>query len=388
MLNWETMRTGIYLRILRWKIKDRALSKFWKIIILSVFPATALGFVIWHFKLWEHWHQFPQIDAWLDIVLGTFLLAIVPFAMAAYGGHVAAESIEDLKRRRSVKLKFWVICVVGIVLAFIQQYRYITQDSASKLKTGKVEDAVLGQLRKLHEEGPTLTPEQTETKRRGEIESMLRGQFILSHDPIDPDILLGNKMPPDGWMNERLRQMHEQWSVAKPPDMTKPIIIPKPDVTAKFVYPQEIALELTNHSQTVVKDPTVLLLLFDLDGPGDQPSPLQIPLALGPNEYIKSGSYIVPLTVTGNSSLKNTIRKGDRILGWVSVTCLDCVSTNSYWVYAVHGSGGWYSPCEKGKHPQLNAISKNWHNFVKYGDAYLSGTVPIERRIPIDDTIP
>ncbi|HEX3570225.1 MAG TPA: hypothetical protein VHU44_05325 [Acidobacteriaceae bacterium] len=164
----------------------------------------------------------------------------------------------------------------------------------------------------------------------------------------------------------------------------------EPDVTAKIVYADEIALVLLNHSQVVVKNPTILLMLFDLDGPADKtpPSPLPINLPGGDGVFIKPGSYMIPLALTGHPNVKNEIKKGDRIVGWFSVTCPDCTNTNVYWVYAIHGSGGWYAPCEKGQYPQLNAITKNWGSFVKYGEAFLGGTVPIDRRIPIADEVP
>src|SRR5271157_2773053 len=67
---------------------------------------------------------------WWDITLGTGVLAIVPFWLAAYGGHVAAEPIEDARRRRNIKLKFWGIAFLGVVAAFIQQYRAAVADQA------------------------------------------------------------------------------------------------------------------------------------------------------------------------------------------------------------------------------------------------------------------
>jgi hypothetical protein len=60
---------------------------------------------------------------WADVLLGTAILAIVPFLLAAYGGHVAAEAIPDPHKRRNVKFLFWSLFVIGIFLAFWQQIR-------------------------------------------------------------------------------------------------------------------------------------------------------------------------------------------------------------------------------------------------------------------------
>ncbi|HEX3438286.1 MAG TPA: hypothetical protein VHT24_16075, partial [Pseudacidobacterium sp.] len=40
----------------------------------------------------------------------------------------------------------------------------------------------------------------SEADRRKAIETVLRNQYILTHNPIDPEILAGNKMPPQDWM--------------------------------------------------------------------------------------------------------------------------------------------------------------------------------------------
>jgi hypothetical protein len=182
-----------------------------RVLFVGFLALCVLAFTAWQFRKGI---RLPVADAWIDIVLGTCLLAIVPFAMAAYGGHVAAESIEDPEQRKRVKRRFWQICFFGVVLAFIQQYRSINQDVASKSKTNQVEGAILGQLHNLHEQGHALTPEQAEAKRREDIQSLLRDQYILSHDPVDPLILAGNAPPPQEWVNRRLSEMGEKWTVS------------------------------------------------------------------------------------------------------------------------------------------------------------------------------
>jgi hypothetical protein len=168
----------------------------------------------WRAKFWHHLAP----DEWVDILLGTFLLAIVPFAMAAYGGHIAAEGIADLKRRRTVKSIFWLACAIGVGLAFVQQYRSVKQASASQTKTGQVEGAILGQLQSLHNQKP-LTATETEAKRREDVMVMLRGQYILEHENVPSAVVEGTEAPPAAWLNERLRQLNENWTVS---DAVKP----------------------------------------------------------------------------------------------------------------------------------------------------------------------
>ena len=199
---------------------------------LMVFLIGGIAATIWHFRYIVMIVGERRLGAvWIGILLGTALLAIVPFAMAAYGGHVAAESIADPKQRRKVKLKFWAICIFGVALAFVQQYRAITSDAAARTKTEHVEGAILGQLQSLHEQGHPLTPEQAEIKRRADIMTLLRGQYILTHGNITSGILDGTESLPAQWLNQKLHDMGETWTVAEEEPRRGTVIIPRSYLT-------------------------------------------------------------------------------------------------------------------------------------------------------------
>jgi hypothetical protein len=51
----------------------------------------------------------------------------------------------------------------------------------------------------------------SEVEQRKRIEDLLRNEYILSTNPVDPAILAGIKMPPDDWMNEQLAKMGVKW---------------------------------------------------------------------------------------------------------------------------------------------------------------------------------
>jgi hypothetical protein len=51
-----------------------------------------------------------------------------------------------------------------------------------------------------------------EVDRRQNIEKALRGKYILSHDNVSPDVLAGTEFPPADWMNQRLRELGENWT--------------------------------------------------------------------------------------------------------------------------------------------------------------------------------
>jgi len=62
----------------------------------------------------------------------------------------------------------------------------------------------------------------TEATRREHLTASLRDQYILTHNPIDPEILAGTKMPPNDWMSKRLAELGEKWTVTPSSDRTTP----------------------------------------------------------------------------------------------------------------------------------------------------------------------
>jgi hypothetical protein len=58
-----------------------------------------------------------------------------------------------------------------------------------------------------------LNAQASEIDRRQNIEKALRGEYILSHDNVSPEVLAGTQFPPADWMNRRLRELGESWTV-------------------------------------------------------------------------------------------------------------------------------------------------------------------------------
>ena len=95
----------------------------------------------------------------IDFLLAVVVLAAVPFWMAAYGGHVAAESITDVRHRRYVRLKFWGIGLVGLFVAFAYQYRVTKSDESKRQATQLWQTSVTNQLTAMRG-NPTYSKEQ------------------------------------------------------------------------------------------------------------------------------------------------------------------------------------------------------------------------------------
>ena len=74
-----------------------------------------------------------------DFLLGTFVLAVVPLFMAAYGGHLAALTLNDPRVRRNAKFIFWGSCLFGILVAAVYQYRAGKIDEEREYKSARAE---------------------------------------------------------------------------------------------------------------------------------------------------------------------------------------------------------------------------------------------------------
>jgi hypothetical protein len=65
--------------------------------------------------------EFP----WADFLINIVTFAVVPGLLAAYGGYLAAEAIQDVKRSRRVKRYFWFLFAAGVITTAWQQYRVV-----------------------------------------------------------------------------------------------------------------------------------------------------------------------------------------------------------------------------------------------------------------------
>jgi hypothetical protein len=103
----------------------------------------------------EAYTRMYSLDFWLAVAV----LAAVPLWMAAYGGHVAAESISDKRRRLSVRLRFWGIGFLGLAVAFAYQYRTAKSDESRQDATKEWQNSVTKQLTAI-QDNPAYSKEQ------------------------------------------------------------------------------------------------------------------------------------------------------------------------------------------------------------------------------------
>ncbi|MBB5066393.1 hypothetical protein [Granulicella mallensis] len=203
MIDSHYVQRSAYLRLLRWRICFRYLHKVFKIlgsISLGLFCVAAL--------LWHHFGTDLSLPVLADST--PILLAIVGIIMSF---------IPPKKETAHIVACFVLIVIALVGTAVLTAVRLRGENShKAEINTlGAKLDAVGSQNTKLsnfliEERG---TGRMTEADRRRGIETTLRNEYILSHDPIDPEILAGTKMPPAAWMKEKLHDLGENWTVSE-----------------------------------------------------------------------------------------------------------------------------------------------------------------------------
>ena len=200
MFQWPEVFRRLFLACLKLRILARYISRVWIFIALFI-PAILVVSIVW-----RHFGN----ETCLPILADTtpILLAIVGIVMSYLPPK---------------KETHWVMTIVlflaggvGTVIISINRSAgdtaHRSEVKALNEKIGTVQNQNTAILTTLTN-GSLAGQRISEAERRQNVEKVLRNEYILSHDPIDPNIVAGTKMPPESWINERLRQLGEKWTV-------------------------------------------------------------------------------------------------------------------------------------------------------------------------------
>lgn len=160
-----------------------------------------------------------------------------------------------------------------------------------------------------------------------------------------------------------------------------------PDIEASIVNPTDIAMEYMNNSDAIVKDVRSLVMIWNLDNLDSENRGL-LPKAnvLTRDLILQPKTYSMPYPIASDPLNMPFVKLGDRLFGIFTATCGDCKNNKGYWIYAVAGKGGWYSPWEKNRHPRPNDLGKTAKAIAENVDEHLDFFVPDKtKRIPIGD---
>jgi hypothetical protein len=159
-----------------------------------------------------------------------------------------------------------------------------------------------------------------------------------------------------------------------------------PDIGMEFVSPNDVSFRMVNLSNSLLRDPKYGFALVDLDGPrtvgsGDSAIPqiLPIPAATNFGDFLRARQkYIQRPIVTTFPAVKAIVKPNDRIFGFVSVSCPNCIKERKYWLYFVNGIGGWY--CEI---PDESPAGLPIQGMLRDPDSVLASIAPPNKRITI-----
>lgn len=117
----------------------------------------------------------------------------------------------------------------------------------------------------------------------------------------------------------------------------------QPDVHLALFYTDNFSVQVINKGKKIARDTLYQGLFLNLSRPSK--NAFQWANAI-PTEvkYIRPGSSFSPTEVTWHFGNGDTpLKQGDRLFGYMSVQCTDCVQDRIYWVYFEYAGEGSYS---------------------------------------------
>lgn len=183
------------------------------------------------------------------------------------------------------------------------------------------------------------------------------------------------------WLMPSLAQDRESEEVKKigPAPTPQPTQQEQPDISARLVYPKGLAVLLVNESNVVLREPKYFPVLWNLDGE-KWSNPLPIPAASG--DWIRPGLTQGPNALITQPQISPLVKQGDRLFGAIQVSCPDCERVRAYWVYAIHGVGGWYADFPEDKYPDFSALMKLMPE-IRHNPEQFFAEVSHDKRKPI-----
>jgi hypothetical protein len=127
-----------------------------------------------------------------------------------------------------------------------------------------------------------------------------------------------------------------------------------PDLKLTFSLSKNPAALASLVKPSVAKTVNIGAVLWDLDAFNGHSLNLQSFTA----EYVKENQPSGPVQLLTQNVIGNPVKPGHRIFGFVSVSCIDCVTFHAYWIYfRFEEDGGWYAELPPGQSPQLKLLA-------------------------------
>lgn len=221
----ESLGHWFALRVLKWRVVIRAhplRTRFLLLISISVVLVIAFRHLLWiHVPIWVKAISHPIfVAAQSHPLFGRtvhVLFNAIPdtaFALLAVSGLaylVPKKYLDKIEELGWVRIFLLILFVTfgfsAIVINAIKSENQEFKDAQNEDRMGVV-------LKSVTNIQIALSPksvQMTEVQRRQHLLDSVRDQYILEQKDVDPEILSGNKMPPDTWLNQKLSAMGEIW---------------------------------------------------------------------------------------------------------------------------------------------------------------------------------
>jgi hypothetical protein len=176
-------------------------------------------------------------------------------------------------------------------------------------------------------------------------------------------------------------QQHPQLASngSQPVTIVKPKAQIKPDIAMALLYPEEFAVVILNRSSVLLDKPKWSFAIWDLDKPDSAGRPSVLPIPTAEGDWVRGHEALGPMSAI--AQVETLIKPGDRLFGYITVLCPECLRDRAYWIYATFKQGGWFSEVKTG-FPDLSLIARNLATIQANPDGFFSA-VPQSDRIPI-----
>jgi hypothetical protein len=115
----------------------------------------------------------------------------------------------------------------------------------------------------------------------------------------------------------------------------------EPVLEARLAY-ADPSIVIMNNTDVVAHDMRYSVYLWNLDHTDNLDAlPILTPIPQG--TFVRAHERFLPTALFDSPAVKARIRTGDRLWGFINVTCSDCSETKVYFMGALLGSGGWLS---------------------------------------------
>lgn len=289
--NWgmpesRTIRRRAYLRFLRWMIVMRFHRGRTAVAFAFALALVVMGFggryLVDHLPVWVNrmtrpvFHAMqahPHVAKLMHVLINA--IPDVAYALLALAGlaYLMPEVTAKLEKNKARRIfLFTLFALMGSLAIFVNAVNRTDQEDKDKTQSA-AQAAVLGSVidiqNTLHS-NKTLT----EAQRKEALLNSLRDEYIITHNPIDPDIVAKTKMPPDDWMNARLQQIGEDIRVATakaPPAAVIQQVLPEPKkANVEFgFYTDAVSDNITDNLIALRKEDSSVIIPITFRATGD-----------------------------------------------------------------------------------------------------------------------